>query len=545
MKADAEFYFSLPVRISPANAGDRLPVDRAADPELAAMTLFAHGKQYGVVIMDEAHYARTARATRLAAVELVNLATAVVAMTATPIMTSPMDVVLLAQMLHIPGFKTEAMQEHRKAYMRAKNHDTKQRKARSDTVQLAAAITIGKRTAKSEESESKVTIRAWVADVRKLLIDYVVRRSVHSIDRDGQPIIRLPPWKDIIVPVRLREDEMRVQHHLVDRLKEERSKLTTAGLEAFYLGIRKALLHKSLADVEDHRFPADKDHRPYSDFPSSKLDALLELLRYHEGASCAPPAIVQPAIVAPQSDPEGWCRIDGAPIDKIVVYLAFPSSNWLVRKALENAGIKFLEINSEKTPKQRADTLNTFRLNPEVQVVLMSNVGTVGLNIAFANIVIVVDNLWSAQEMEQLIGRVWRHPQPKQVLIYSLIAVGTSDVFLNTISRDKGTMQSGFMNTDTSLKRALEDGDSELVDDEASETESEDALPKKVQKGSKGKGKASDVTSRPSKETDNTADGSTQKPINPWGKKPKPQSKPKPKPKPTPVGKPRKSILTG
>ncbi|KAL7281844.1 hypothetical protein ACG7TL_005167 [Trametes sanguinea] len=535
MKSDAEFFFNLPLRISPANAGDRLPVDRSADPEVAAATLFAPGKQYGIVIMDEAHYARTARATRLAAVELVTLATAVVAMTATPIMTSPMDVVLLAQMLHIPGFKTEAMQEHRKAYMRAKKHDTKQRKARSDTVQLAAAVAIGKRTVKSEESETKIAIRAWVSDVRTLLIDYVIRRSVHSTDRDGRSIIRLPPWRDIIVPVTLREDELMVQHHLADRLREERSKLTTTGLEAFYLGIRKALLHKSLADLEDHRFPSDKDGRPYTDFPSSKLDALLALLEYHIGGSCAPPALVDPTIAAPESDPEGWSRIDGAPVDKIVVYLAFPSSNWLVRKALEHAGIKFLEINSEKTPKQRADTLNSFRLSSEVQVVLMSNVGTVGLNIAFANIVVIVDNLWSAQEMEQLIGRVWRHPQSKQVLIYSLIAVGTSDVFLNTISRDKGTMQSGFMNTDTALKRALEDGDSEFIEEETEESEAEEVQAKEVKKASKGKQKATTHDNKPSKATENNVKGTTKKPINPWGQKSKS----------TAGSKGRKSILTG
>ncbi|KAI9069960.1 hypothetical protein FKP32DRAFT_1558701 [Trametes sanguinea] len=337
--------------------------------------------------------------------------------------------------------------------MRAKTRETKERKARADTVQLAAAIAIGKRTSKSEETETKTTIRAWVSDVRALMTDYVVRRSVHSKDLEGRPIIRLPPWIDIIVPVELRKDELAVQNILVDRLKEERHKLTTGGLEAFYLGIRKALLHKCLADVDEHRFPRDKDQRPYTDYPSSKLDALLELLKYHLGQTCAPPAQVHPTIAPPAADPEDWLRLPDASIDKIIVYLAFPSSNWLVRKALEHSGVKYMEINSDKTPKQRAETLQAFRLSEDVQVLLMSNVGTVGLNIAFANIVIVVDNLWSAQEMEQLIGRVWRHPQSKRVLIYSLIAVGTSDVFLNTISRDKGTMQSGFMNTDTQLSK--------------------------------------------------------------------------------------------
>ncbi|KAJ2985714.1 hypothetical protein NUW54_g10059 [Trametes sanguinea] len=165
----------------------------------------------------------------------------------------------------------------------------------------------------------------------------------------------------------------------------------------------------------------------------------------------------------------------------------------------------------------------------------MSNVGTVGLNIAFANIVVIVDNLWSAQEMEQLIGRVWRHPQSKQVLIYSLIAVGTSDVFLNTISRDKGTMQSGFMNTDTALKRALEDGDSEFIEEETEESEAEEVQAKEVKKASKGKQKATTHNNKPSKATENNVKGTTKKPINPWGQKSKS----------TAGSKGRKSILTG
>lgn len=52
--------------------------------------------------------------------------------------------------------------------------------------------------------------------------------------------------------------------------------------------------------------------------------------------------------------------------------------------------------------------------------------------------------MWSAQEDSQLIGRVWRYPQAKQVHVYRLIAWNTPDVFLNRISFDKATMMKAF-----------------------------------------------------------------------------------------------------
>lgn len=63
------------------------------------------------------------------------------------------------------------------------------------------------------------------------------------------------------------------------------------------------------------------------------------------------------------------------------------------------------------------------------------------------------DTLWSAQEDGQLIGRIWRQPQPKQVHVYRLIAQGTSDVFLNNISFDKSIMHQTFMGVSPAIRK--------------------------------------------------------------------------------------------
>lgn len=53
---------------------------------------------------------------------------------------------------------------------------------------------------------------------------------------------------------------------------------------------------------------------------------------------------------------------------------------------------------------------------------------------------------------QQLIGRVWRQPQSKQVQIYRLIAGNTPDVLLNNLSFNKGFIQETFMNIGSSLR---------------------------------------------------------------------------------------------
>jgi hypothetical protein len=50
-----------------------------------------------------------------------------------------------------------------------------------------------------------------------------------------------------------------------------------------------------------------------------------------------------------------------------------------------------------------------------------------------------------------LIGRIWRHPQPKSVQVYRLIAANTADVFLNNNSFDKGAIMTAFAHSSEAI----------------------------------------------------------------------------------------------
>ncbi|KAL7283875.1 hypothetical protein ACG7TL_001145 [Trametes sanguinea] len=527
IKSDAQLFFYFPEK--PPTAYDTPTRQRhALDPAVGKVTIYS--REFGVVIFDEAHMARKPGPTQISVAELARRAFFAMGMTATPIVTSPMDIVLLARVLRISGFDSEVNDMHRRALNRARSEERKD----GDTIAITVAIAGGQAPDGDEDRPVRKALFAWVDYIRSKIADYVIRRTTSSLDREGQPIHKLHAIYKVPFLVTLRDDEMEVQQVLAEKLQVEGAKATKKNLESamrawrarmssvgvrvartrtfrvqcalgghacprttkdkssvileanpkkplqsFYLGIRQALLHKFAPDIEGYQFPRDHDSLRYSDYPSTKIDALLELISYHKGKSCQPPATINDGQVIHSGesidDWSNWPAVPDAPIDKIIVYLAFPSQNWIIRKALLENGFAFEEIHGRATPSQRVASLKAFQTGSK-QVLLMSNVGTVGLNIAFANIVVVMDNLWSAQETEQLMGRVWRHPQEKKVIEYHIVAEGTSDIFIGGISFDKGLAHRRLMHMPTTLQRALVGGSDNIHHNDDGDANSDDDM---------------------------------------------------------------------
>ncbi|KAJ7574791.1 P-loop containing nucleoside triphosphate hydrolase protein, partial [Mycena floridula] len=127
--------------------------------------------------------------------------------------------------------------------------------------------------------------------------------------------------------------------------------------------------------------------------------------------------------------------------DKIVVYCAFPSSYAKIIQALECLGMAL---------KKRNEIIARFNDPTGPRVLILSNVGATGLNLQVARIIIIFDTTWSHQSLEQLIGRIWRHGQTKQVDVYHIVAKGTPDVFLNNLSFSKAALHDMFVGQATS-----------------------------------------------------------------------------------------------
>ena len=221
----------------------------------------------------------------------------------------------------------------------------------------------------------------------------------------------------------------------------------SCGTQNFYLDIRKTLLHpwcvtpkgekgaiKTSTKGSTEEGETKKAYEEYQAQPSGKLERLVAILRHHlasDGASemrtmeqeekeeASGPSQQQQSQQQPQPPPpppqqQQQQQQHGPPLppDKIIVYSYFPSSFWLIKlvsdprffvkkvsggwtneeQVLEANGIKVVTMHGGLSQQKCVDLLNQFRYCDRngARVLLISNVGSVGLNIACANILIIV-----------------------------------------------------------------------------------------------------------------------------------------------------------
>ncbi|TFK77707.1 hypothetical protein K466DRAFT_508186, partial [Polyporus arcularius HHB13444] len=225
--------------------------------------------------------------------------------------------------------------------------------------------------------------------------------------------------------------------------------------QSFYVKFRRTHTHWRLAD-NDAYLPANLEDYKFQ--PSTKLNSILRLLKYHLEQDNRPPLVVNPNfqdMLVPTTDWIAKPRGPNSPPDKVVIYVAFPSNNYLIKKVLSFYGISCVEINGKKSMTARNTDLIAFKKagREGPRVLILSNVGLTGLNIAEANILIILDNTWSRQEDAQLVGRVWRLPQTKDVIVYRMILKTLTDIFLNILSFTKAQILMAFLETSDNMSK--------------------------------------------------------------------------------------------
>lgn len=145
--------------------------------------------------------------------------------------------------------------------------------------------------------------------------------------------------------------------------------------------------------------------------PSAKLCACAKIVLHHLNTDNAQPLkCVDDRELAPNPEAPVKDRAPGLPRDRIVIYSAFPSSSQVISdvrvlqltfheqahsripKVLRLYGIEILEFNGSMSEKAKAEALAEFKSEDEGtrRVMLLSSVGTTGLNLDFANVLIIV-----------------------------------------------------------------------------------------------------------------------------------------------------------
>ncbi len=219
------------------------------------------------------------------------------------------------------------------------------------------------------------------------LVRAVLRR--HSIRRKIGEVHKMPPLKnddDSYKTVELNPEHKAIYQSVYDNCQLEGSyKLQQ---------LRKALLDPSLVNPD----VVDENLRPLLDTAkSSKYEKLDEIIREKVSRG-----------------------------SKVVVYS--PEFQNGVTENLEERYAKYGAVRMDGTnAKEREDNRKRFQDDPEVKVLVATDVAGEGLNLTKADTVVFLYDDYSPGGRKQKIGRVWRPGQKKPVEVINLHVAGTID----------------------------------------------------------------------------------------------------------------------
>ena len=156
------------------------------------------------------------------------------------------------------------------------------------------------------------------------------------------------------------------------------------------------------------------------------MQALTSLMRLRQAACSA--ELIDPALTIPSSKTQAFLKLADELIEnrhRALVFSQFTSHLALIRRALDEKGIKYLYLDGSMSPAQRMKLVEAFE-NGEMPLFLISlKAGGAGLNLTAADYVIHLDPWWNPAIENQASDRAYRIGQERPVTIYRLIAAGT------------------------------------------------------------------------------------------------------------------------
>ncbi|KAM6488891.1 P-loop containing nucleoside triphosphate hydrolase protein [Amanita muscaria] len=474
----------------------RKPLDSLRDMNRAAPEFFK--KEWCSAWIDEAHDFRTPTRSFIGAIHLRNRTRIMSCCTATPLFTKPQDVVNIGRIIGVPTFLgvegADWEKENSRAWNRAQRAITKEEKLQFRQAQEDMLLNKSTDTPTVSKEVQQLKLQ-YIKSIQKEYWDHIIRRTKDSKRLDGRSINDLPSLTNTVIPITLTQEEMNILNEALGDVLENRrnTSLTDFNSEKFYIHYRLNIAYPVGSSEEDKRndFPSFKSIEQWEKRPGSKLLVLIGLLKHLLKDDAIEHVKVEGSEVVYPPPPQHEGAVPTR-TRKILVYYEYPMTTPSIESAMIVNGIKPYVINGSMKVKERDEKVQAFVSgnDPDRRVLLFSSVGAAGLNLACADVVILYDMVWSDQAKVQIVGRAHRLGQTRPVHVYHLLAIGTTDVIISSMAREKDEMLQALLTRTIKEAPGLTDVFKPPTDDEESEDEIQEvAAPTK-----KGKKKASGKT---------------------------------------------------
>ena len=233
--------------------------------------------------------------------------------------------------------------------------------------------------------------------LKKLIAPFILRRTKSAV------LDELPAKTEIIRKIELSTEEM-----------------------AFY----EALRRKAIASLENDDSTQGMKH----------LKALAEITRLRQ--ACCNPALVNPELNISSTKLATFLEIVAELIEnkhKALVFSQFVTHLTLVRRALDQLGIKYQYLDGSSSMPDREKSVKNFQAGDGDLFLISLKAGGLGLNLTAADFVIHLDPWWNPAVEDQASDRAHRIGQIRPVTIYRLVAQNTIEekiIHLHNTKRD-------------------------------------------------------------------------------------------------------------
>ena len=218
--------FNLLYSTAAEDQRDKLPWDKPTKLsgflENVLSTLF--NRKYLTVILDEGHEFRNVGPKHTAAFSIMTLATVQLVMTATPLQTLTkvgyiinlhytysffvQDIAAMGRLVHVPFFLTERSIDEEKQDMASI------RRTRSSLPSGYDPLN------DDDDDPIKMCYTTIARRMQDQFQGRILRRTVNSVDWEGKPLIKLEPYKTIMVKLTLEDREMEILDHLAAKVRK-------------------------------------------------------------------------------------------------------------------------------------------------------------------------------------------------------------------------------------------------------------------------------------------------------------------------------------
>ena len=140
------------------------------------------------------------------------------------------------------------------------------------------------------------------------------------------------------------------------------------------------------------------------------------------------------------------------PSSKVIIFSEWERMLFLVKEMADKKGLDVAWHTGSVPQKKRRENIKQFKQNSNCRLFLSTDVGSVGLNLQVANIVINLDLPWNPAKLEQRIARAWRKYQQRSVQVINLICENSIEHRMLYLLEQKQLMAKSVLTGEEELK---------------------------------------------------------------------------------------------